>query len=1002
MRIIVTLLVVGFFSLCSPAFAQGKVLGLLELRNAVLSDDKVLLKSAAYSNVPTGASFATTDLYSQGILGAALKFGDIGRAEEIARNWVKANTGNLTAKSALFSILARGTGVALEEAAKLGAEFVALSDFDRRVRSRQELAHLYLNIGEFAKAETLLVEAEKLIRNELSQYGLRGNWAFWVPNTKAGYFKTRCTQHMMLYQFKKAEGFCIEANELIADAIKNRGMVNSIDQTNSLGSQIEQLAILSSVYIKTGRFFDAATGIKRANDLLANGAPSYAKGWVLEAEVELATAKGDADQMAILSKLAEKTKLDFNASEASIRFVIMRKNEQTARLVTGNWQAAQKAFDYSDGVIANSDAYVKQTALHIISRSLTYLMSGNEAKLLVSLDAELKKSAALLGEEHPQTGLLRGLLALVLDKTKTGPSNSTLVMLDQAVSTLTSATSLSGDFFNQTDHPIARRMIFEKFIELAGNSTDARFSGKALGIADSLRNSAVQSAMNDAAVRAAAATPQLAALIRSDQDAKNELRSLYNFLANGSSQLEAKRLDSVAAQMKSRIAELEKVRAELDVVITKQFAEYKKLTNPQPPSLTDIANNLAPSEALLTLLPTDKHVYVWAVRVDGSGKVNQKFVKVDIDNSQLGAMVKRLRASLDVAGLPAARRPAFDHLAAQTLYQSLVAPVQSALDGKTSLIVAAGGLLGQIPFGVLQTAAGNSNADFANASWLIKKTAVTHVPSVAAWLTMRALPHRSADQALMAWGDPLFNLADAGAAQKTAQIGEVRKVALTRASTTVDLEKEAPRSALKYANITALPETRDELFAIAKALGADANKDLLLGLRATRESVLEANKSGELAKRRVIAFATHGLIAGDLPNLTQPALAMTSTKDAEVNVLAPLLTLEDVLGLKINADWVVLSACNTAAADGKAEEALSGLARGFFYAGSRSLLVTHWAVDSDSAVTLTTETFKHNQNNPAASKAESLRQAMLGVMNTPATSHPTYWAPYALVGDGAR
>jgi CHAT domain-containing protein len=166
--------------------------------------------------------------------------------------------------------------------------------------------------------------------------------------------------------------------------------------------------------------------------------------------------------------------------------------------------------------------------------------------------------------------------------------------------------------------------------------------------------------------------------------------------------------------------------------------------------------------------------------------------------------------------------------------------------------------------------------------------------------------------------------------------------------------------------------------------------------------VLIENKNGNLYKQRVVAFATHGLMAGDLPNLMQPALAMAGTKDDATNILAPLLTLEDVLTLKLNADWVVLSACNTAAADGKAEEALSGLARGFFYAGSRSMLVTHWAVDSESAVILTTQTFHNNQTKTTEAKAESLRKAMLTVMNTPNMEHPTYWAPYALVGDGAR
>jgi CHAT domain-containing protein len=117
--------------------------------------------------------------------------------------------------------------------------------------------------------------------------------------------------------------------------------------------------------------------------------------------------------------------------------------------------------------------------------------------------------------------------------------------------------------------------------------------------------------------------------------------------------------------------------------------------------------------------------------------------------------------------------------------------------------------------------------------------------------------------------------------------------------------------------------------------------------------------------------------------------------------LAPLLLMDDVLGLKMNAEWVVLSACNTAAADGKVEEALSGLARGFFYAGARSLLVTNWAVETQSAKLLTTGTFEFQADHPAAGKAESLRQAMLKVMSMPAYGHPAYWAPFVLVGDGA-
>lgn len=200
----------------------------------------------------------------------------------------------------------------------------------------------------------------------------------------------------------------------------------------------------------------------------------------------------------------------------------------------------------------------------------------------------------------------------------------------------------------------------------------------------------------------------------------------------------------------------------------------------------------------------------------------------------------------------------------------------------------------------------------------------------------------------MGTGDPQF-VADAatGQAGQMGSSGATRNVLLTRAATLADpdSDKVISQGALRYGDIPPLPETRGELVAIAASLKADAVATCVWVARPTRASVLQSNQSGELQNKKVLVFATHGLMAGDLPNLNQPALALAATGGDGQDPLAPLLTLADVLGLKLNADWVVLSACNTTAADGKAEEALSGLARGFFYAGTRSLLVTHWAVE---------------------------------------------------------
>jgi CHAT domain-containing protein len=111
-----------------------------------------------------------------------------------------------------------------------------------------------------------------------------------------------------------------------------------------------------------------------------------------------------------------------------------------------------------------------------------------------------------------------------------------------------------------------------------------------------------------------------------------------------------------------------------------------------------------------------------------------------------------------------------------------------------------------------------------------------------------------------------------------------------------------------------------------------------------------------LADYRAVYFATHGLLAGDVKGLGEPSLALTIPNEPS-ELDDGLLTASEVAQLKLNADWVVLSACNTAAGDKPGAEALSGLARAFFYAGARALLVSHWAVDSDAATRLTTTTF---------------------------------------------
>jgi CHAT domain-containing protein len=202
------------------------------------------------------------------------------------------------------------------------------------------------------------------------------------------------------------------------------------------------------------------------------------------------------------------------------------------------------------------------------------------------------------------------------------------------------------------------------------------------------------------------------------------------------------------------------------------------------------------------------------------------------------------------------------------------------------------------------------------------------------------------------------------------------------------------------AALAPLPETADEVRTVARSLGA-ADADVRLEASATETDV----KRAPLSDYRVVYFATHGLVAGEVEaatkNRAEPALVL-SLPDRPSDDDDGLLTASEIAGLKLNADWVVLSACNTAAGDKPGAEALSGLARAFFYAGARSLLVSHWPVESKSAVSLMTQVFSRVEG--GADSADALRGAMLAVMSDPAHpawAEPAYWAPFILVGDPA-
>jgi CHAT domain-containing protein len=284
----------------------------------------------------------------------------------------------------------------------------------------------------------------------------------------------------------------------------------------------------------------------------------------------------------------------------------------------------------------------------------------------------------------------------------------------------------------------------------------------------------------------------------------------------------------------------------------------------------------------------------------------------------------------------------------------VLGPIEEFISQKTRLSFLLSGALTSLPLSVLITSDPEAK-DLEATDWLVRKYAITILPSVASLKTLRDRKSVVATaEPMIGFGDPIFD--------RTVQTGSRQKVAsLNRSLTSFYRGMTADTTALAKA-LPALPETADELLAIAKELGAKP-EDIKLGEAANVTDV----KHERLDNYRVVYFATHALVAGEVEKFAkvkaEPALVLSIPNEPSEEDDG-LLRASDVAMLKMNADFVVLSACNTAAGDKPGAEALSGLARAFFYAGARSLIVSNWEVDSESTVALMTGLFDALKSNP--------------------------------------
>lgn len=481
-----------------------------------------------------------------------------------------------------------------------------------------------------------------------------------------------------------------------------------------------------------------------------------------------------------------------------------------------------------------------------------------------------------------------------------------------------------------------------------------------------------------AAARLATDNPAIGALLRETQEAEQTRDTARVDLAAETAKPDDARNPARERQLADALQHASARADRLAARLLKAFPDYARFADPGPARLAPFQKQLSRGEAFLSFVIGESASYALLVTPDG-----MTVAPVALGSKQLAADISDLRqAFVPRLGV----LPRFDLKASFALYSRLLGPLGPALQGIDTLIVAPSGALASLPLALLVTAPPPAAQSYRDAAWLVRKMALSEVPSARALVALRLAEaqRRLAPRPFLGIGDPDFaGTAGSGAGALDALAGRCRT--------------HGPIAAAALRDLPPLPETAAEVETVARLEGAGAGS-VLLGAAAT-ESNLRAHP---LDQYQVLYFATHAVLPGELRCDAEPALVLSPPPHpAATTEEDGLLEASEIAELKLNADLVVLSACNTAAAGGGfGGEALAGLADAFFNAGARTVLASHWQVPSAATVPLMTGVFARFGRDRSGGLAEALRQSQLARIADPATAHPFYWAAFTVIGEG--
>lgn len=788
-------------------------------------------------------------------------------------------------------------------------------------------------------------------------------------------------------RFGDAETAFREALELETDTLKASDQIIAVT--------LLDLALNVS---NQGRAEEATALFRRAAPLLQASTDPIKRARLATYLAVNAANSGDYKQALPLSR---------DASEAW-RKLFEERQEQAGGPAGGSTDEADSAFTVEQGELANAlnlqalvelrsdnliQAYAAASeALQILNKSERFPRWWKADSLIVLGEISIGQGRLSAAETYYNAGIklrrqifgdgaptIRAMAALARGYQAESVSTSAIITYREIFKLARSLPSTSGVFNAEMLVPFAAAIVDTG--ETITDPVQKRgLYAEAFDAFQLVQSPLVDKTIAAAATRLSTNDPEIGKLIGQVQDLQRDADFARVKLSYQQSLSDSERSGEAEAALKAQIANDIAAIVNVRATLATKYPAYDSLATPPPVNLDQLRGSLRPGEGVLSFLIGRDRSFAQLVTREGAF-----IARVPEGAAELRSAVTSIRRALEIQG---GAINEFNLGEANQLYDLLLGGLKDELAKVDQLVVVPSGPLSNLPFSLL-VASPPGDATYEKADWLVRTKTISYTPSLRAFTALRGGKSRPVPrQALLAFGDPAL-------VGHTPKAGEASPFAAL--ANNCRQGGAMPAGLLRA--LAPLPDTARELNVVAMSLGSKADS-LFLGGNATEENL----RKQTLDDYRVLYFATHGLLPGELRCQAEPGLVLSPPPGAQQTntALDGLLESSEIASLRLNADLVVLSACNTAASDGRfgGGDALSGLAEAFFHAGARNMLVTHWQVPSAATAELMSGLFTSLRDSNGGSVGESLRKAQNSLFAKGATAHPFFWAAFVVIGDG--